>query len=171
MSRSKHRCLLALEVLELTGDEIGKLRKQYEHDRYLESVLPKYCINTNNDKGGIIEASYFLQFVDSGDQKYTLFDYKTVDNLLQEEISNCGFDDLLKDYDIRPYLKKFSKQNYESFGRNLSSAEYLVIDIEYSGGGYWNEYEVDVDISITGVLVGNNLIEIKTEKCQSSNPN
>lgn len=158
MGRSKHRCLLALEIVELTGSEIGKLRKQYKHDRYLESVLPKYTIN---DKGHIIESAYFLQFTDDGDKKYTLFDYATVDKLLQEEISNCGFDDFLgKDYDIRPYLEKFSKQNYETLGRNISSAEYLVIDIEYSGGGYWNEYEIDVDIKIVGILVGNNLIEI-----------
>jgi hypothetical protein len=161
MGRSKHRCLLAIDVVELTGAEIGKLREQYQHDRYLESVLPKYTINTNNEKGGIIESAYFLQFTDEGDKIYTLFDYSTVDRLLQEEISNCGLDDMLKHCDIRPYLEKFSKQNYETFGRNLSSAEYLVIDIEYSGGGYWNEYDVDVDFSVAGVLIGNNLTLIE----------
>ena len=161
MGRSSHRCLLAIEVVELTGAEIGKLREQYQHDRYLESVLPKYTVNTNNDKGGIIESAYFLQFTDEGDTKYTLFDYATVDKLLQEEINNCGFDDMLKDYDIRPYLEKFSKQNYESFGRSISSAEYLVIDIDYTGNGYWNEYDIDVDISIAGVLIGNNLTLIE----------
>ena len=153
------KCLLALEVFEFTGEEIGKLREQYKHDRYLDDVLPKWTLNTNN--GSIINSPGFLQFIEDGIDKFILFNASTVDRLLQEEISNGGLESMLKGIDIRNYLEHFKKHTYDDFCRCLPSAEYLIIGLEYTSGGYFNEYEVDLHVSVEGALVGNNLTLIE----------
>lgn len=160
MSKIKH-CLLAVKVYEFTGEDIGKLRRQYEHDRYLDSILPKYTYNTNTNSGTLIDAPSFLQFIEDGDEKFILFDVSTVDELLEEEISTGGLDGLLKDIDLRPWIEKFKKYTYDDFNRCLDSAEYLIIGLEYVGGGYYNEFEVELYVSIEGALVGNKLTLIK----------
>lgn len=160
MSRIR-KCLLALEVFEFTGDEIGKLREQYKHDRYLDSILPKWTLNTNTNDGRIIESPGFLQFIEDGTEKIILFNASTVDRLLEEEISNGGLDSMLKDIDLRNYLEHFQKYNYDDFCRCLPSAEYLIIGLEYTSGGYFNEYEVDLHVSVEGALVGNYLTLIE----------
>lgn len=155
------KCLLALEVFEFTGEEIGKLREQYKHDRYLDSILPKWTFNSNTNDGRIIESPGFLQFIEDGTDKIILFNASTVDRLLEEEISNSGLDNMLEETDLRPYLENFKKHSYDDFCRCLPSAEYLIIGLEYTNGGYFNEYEVDLHVSVEGALVGNNLTLIE----------
>jgi len=156
--RTKHRTLLSLEVYQMTGNEIGQLRKQFSHDRYLTSVLPKFCIDS---EGKIHNADYWLQFTDDGEESLILFDVATVDKLLSEELSNMGLEDMVKNVDLRPYLDHFTKHTRDDLFRILPSAEYLIIDITYRGGGFWDEHgDFDVDFDIAGAMVGNNLREI-----------
>lgn len=156
-----HKCLLAVEVYEFTGEDIGKLRKQYKHDRYLDSILPKYTYNTNKNDGSLIDAPGFLQFIEDGDEKYVLFNVSTVDELLEYEMSMGGLDGLLDGINLKPWIDKFSKRTYDDFKRCLLSAEYLIIGLEYFGGGYYNPDDVDLHVSIEGALVGNNLTIIE----------
>lgn len=155
-----HKCLLAVEVYEFTGDEIGELRKQYKHDRYLDGILPKYSFNQHN--GFIADADSCFYYVEEGKEKHLMFNISTVDRLLQEEISMGGIEDVLKDIDLRPFLKHLKKHSYKDFQRSLNSAEYLVIQLEYIGGGYYNPDDVDLLVSVEGVLYGNNLTLIES---------
>jgi hypothetical protein len=157
-----HKCLLAVEVYEFTGEDIGKLRKQYKHDRYLDKILPKYTYNTNTNCGTLIDSPGFLQFIEDGDEKFVLFDVSTVDPLLKEEMSMGGLDGLLDDIDLRPWIDKFTKRTYDDFQRCFDSAEYLIIGLEYFGGGYYNPDDVDLHVTIEGALVGNDLTLIKS---------
>lgn len=151
------KCLLAVDVYEFTGDDIGKLRKVYNHDRYLTSILPKYTFN--KEYGNIVDADGYLQFIDEGDERFILFNLETLDPLLKEEISNSGLDSLLKESNIRSYIEKMNIKNAEQFQRSLTSLEYLIIEIEYTGGGSYFGYadDFDVHVGVVGALVGNNL--------------
>lgn len=143
----KFRTLLDVEVYELTSSEIGILRKETGHDRYFDrEVLPKYCVR--DDKGGIDEAGYYLQWIESGDDKHILFDATTSDKLLSEEISNGGLDSLLKGLDMREILKPFKKQTLENRYRILPVSEYLIIDLIYSGSGE----DVELNVEVIGKL-------------------
>jgi hypothetical protein len=157
--RTSHSCLLKVDVYEFTGNDIGKLREQYQHDRYLHKILPKYTFN--KEYGNMLDADGYLQFVYEGDEKFLLFDFETNDDLLNEEISNGGLDTLLKGIDIRPYIEKMNFKKYDDFQRSLSSAEYLIIELEYVNGGYFNENEFDLNVNLVGALVGNNLTLVK----------
>jgi hypothetical protein len=155
MPRNTHRCLLKVDLYEFTGEEIGKLRELYQHDRYLHKILPQYTFNEKF--GNMLNADGYLQFVYEGDEKFLLFDLETNDELLGEEISNGGLDNLLKGIDIRPYLEKMMIKKYDDFKRSLTSAQYLIIELEYFGGGYYNEDDFDLNVSVVGALTGNNL--------------
>ncbi len=157
MRNTTHKTLLSVEVYEFTGKDIGELRKQYQHDRYLSSILPKYTFN--KEFGNILEADGYLQFVDDGDEVYTLFDVATIDKLLNEEISNGGLENIFKENDIRPFLDKMEKKQFKDFQRILPSAEYLIVELEYVGGDIWEDF--DVYINVVGALIGNNLDHVK----------
>lgn len=164
--RRSHKTLLSVEVYEFTGKDIGELRNQYQYDRYLSRILPKYTIN--KEFGNILDADGYLQFVENGDEVYTLFDILTIDNLLNEEISNGGLENIFKNNDIRPFLDKMNKKKYKDFKRSLTSAEYLIIEIIYNSGDYFDsEYDVSVDINVVGALVGNNLDTIQIKECKT----
>jgi hypothetical protein len=153
--RNSNKTLLSIEIYEMNGDEIGKLRKQFAHDRYLEGVLPRFVLN---DKGHVYRSDAWLQFVNEGSENFVLFDVATVDKLLSEELSNAGLEDILKNIDLRPILEKMEKLHFEDFLRVLPPAQYLIIQIVYSGGGMWSyDGDFDVDFNLVGVIVGNNL--------------
>lgn len=159
MSRTTHRCLLKVDIYEFTGEEIGKLREQFQHDRYLHKILPQYTFN--KEHGNMLDADGYLQFVYEGDEKFLLFDLETNDELLNEEISNGGLDNLLKGIDIRPYLAQMKIRKYDDFKRSLNSAQYLIIQLEYVGGGYFNADNFELNVDLVGALVGNNLTLVK----------
>lgn len=139
------RTLLALDLIEITGDEIGK------HFSSRKKQLPDYCIR--NDNGEITQTENYLQFVSEGEEKYLLFNYFTADSILDEEIQNCGLEDLLKNIDLRPYVSEFKNLiKYEDYGKALSTSNYLVIDLIYTGGSYYEPYDYDMDVEVVGVL-------------------
>jgi hypothetical protein len=155
--------LLNVQLYELTAKEIGKLRiDQYKNNRFYETRLPKYCIHSEN--GTVRDSDYYLQFVETGDEKFILFNANTVDEVLQEEISAIGLEEIFKDIDLRPYIKELHIQTYKDLLHSkLQVGQYLVINIDYVECGTWEYKEWEAQYSVCGVLRKNlTLIESVT---------
>lgn len=148
----KLRTLLEIKSYELTGNDIGYLKKSFaESNRFNEKVLPNYCVREDN--GEFAHSDYYFQFVETGEEKFLLFDADTIDDVLKEEISGAGIDSILKDIDLRPYFKElyhFNKDNV--FRHHLMPSQYLIIQIEYVECGSWEYPEWEAQYSIEGVL-------------------
>jgi hypothetical protein len=145
------RTLLNIELYEVTGNEIGELRETAKHDRFLlNEVLPKYCVHLEN--GNIMYTESYLQWRDSGEEKYLLFNAETTDKLLGDEILQCGLDDLFKTYDFRYVLETFTKNKIRNRFLQLPQSEYLIVELDYIGGGYFNADDVDLEVNPIGKL-------------------
>lgn len=158
---SKHRCLLGVQLYELSTNYMYEIReKQKNANRIFEgSLLPEYTINTNKEANNRpIKTDYFLQFVGvfkpenyEANIKYSLFDVNTLDQLLDYEISNSGFDDLFKECDFKKLLSVFKPNTDEDMKHMaIPTTNYLVVEIIYTttqdfySGGWECESEIDV---------------------------
>lgn len=158
---STHLALLGItNFYEISSDYIYELREKNHRPENVFSKLPKYTINTNeNANNRIIEAEYFLQFIgtykEEKTSKYLMFDLVTNDSLLAEEISNSGYDELLKTFDFKEILSKFKPNTEEDLIHfRLSNTNYIVIELEYISSqdyetGYW---DTDMNINLFGYL-------------------
>lgn len=151
------KTLLSVTVVELSGDEIGKMRKNFVSYRHFESkFLPAYCVNPHY--GNVTDSEAFLQFVNEGEDVYTLFDIETTDPVLNEELSNAGAESLLfKTVDIRTILAPFRRENDSNYKRCLNPNEYLIVEIKYYGGDSAFGDDWDIDVKVVGAMVGDNL--------------
>lgn len=155
------KTLLNVKIYELTGDEIGEIKKQQEKsNRFYDSILPEYCLHTEN--GTLRTTADYLQWIVSGEEKYLLFEAHTLDDILHEEISNSGLETVLDGIDLRPYFKSLYKLNKRDLIYNqLQSGQSLIVNIVYSGGNFFDD-DFDCEIYVDGVLT-NNLEIIKYE--------
>ncbi len=140
MSKSNIKCLITLNLFELTGDEIGELKQRQIVESHALKFLPEYCIRNDNEK--IETTEQWLQFTESGDEKYFLFDILTIEEPLNHEIAHSGIDSVL-DFDIS-FLKKLPSIKYEDMDRSLSVSQHVVFNLKYIDGG-----DGDYDIEIT----------------------
>lgn len=147
----KYKTLLNVNLFELTGDEIGEIKKkEREGNRYYNTILPEYCLHSEN--GSLRTTIDHLQWIESGEEKYILFQAMTPDDLLQEEISNTGIEDLLKNIDLRPYFNLLKKLNKDGLlHRGLQGGQYLIIELLYIGGDMYDP-DWDMDVNVEGVL-------------------
>ena len=153
---SKVRCLLAVELYELSNKYIYEMREQKKKDGQLFDILPTYTINTNeNANNRPIRSEYFLQFVgnfiDETPEKYLLFRLNAVDNLLDYEISNGGIEDIFKDYDFKKLLSVFKPMDDYAMSRHaMPNTDFLVVEITYEttqdhfSGGWECESSFDI---------------------------
>jgi hypothetical protein len=143
------RTLLDVEVFEVTGEELGELRAIAKHDPFLErNVLPDFCVGEN----GKVNFTHYLQWVETGEEKYLLFNATTSDKLLREEISNAGFPELVKEFDFNYILQTFTKHKLKNRFLQIPPSEYLVIDLQYIGGGSFYDDDVDLAVDVIGKL-------------------
>jgi hypothetical protein len=144
------RTLLDVEVYEVTGAELGELRATAKHDRFLErNILPEFCVDEN---GKVRRSESYLQWTDTGEEKYTLFNATTSDKLLGEELSNSGLEDLVKEFDFNYILLTFTKHKLKNRFLQIPPSEYLVIDLQYVGGGSFYNDDVDLLVNVIGKL-------------------
>ena len=154
------RTLLALTITELTTSEIGK------HMKPGMVHLPEWCLT---DKGKIQRTEYYHQFAYEGhigDEKHILLDAQTLDDILHEEISNAGLEDLLA-FDLTPFINAFRERGmikkYEELHRTLGVSSYLVVNLEYRNcGSYEDPYDWELDVEIDGILDSKfNFVEVE----------
>lgn len=157
------KTLLDIKVYELTGKDIGEIKKQLSYaNRFNDKFLPDYCIRQDNGK--VTDSDYYFQFVETGEEKFLLFNVSTIDELLKEEISGAGVDSILKDIDLRPFFKELEILGKDDILKyKLSPSQYLIIGIEYHECGSWEYPEWEALYSVDGVLTNNlKLIELAT---------
>ncbi|MCK9415844.1 hypothetical protein M0Q97_04220 [Candidatus Dojkabacteria bacterium] len=167
---SKHLALLGItNFYEISAKFIYELREKHPKPENVFPNLPSYTINKNKDAhNSIIDASCYMQFVGcfkDEEDKYLMFDFKTIDSLLKEEISNCGYDEFFKDVDFSEILSKFKP--YTEYDLNhfvLPDTNYIVIELEYiSSYDHDGGWDTDMNINIIGYL-NNNMELIKLKK-------
>lgn len=159
---------LLLNVYKFKGKDIGDLRKKNPTDRFLETILPKYVLRSDNDPGaGNIDWSYgYLQFVDDGDEEFWMFDIQGADCILQEEISYGGLEELLEGFDLRKIFKNVSYINYDDFHKTIPYTTTIFIELDYQTSyDYYNGgTECDMYPYIRGYLSSDmKVIELKDE--------
>lgn len=155
------KTLLSVKLFEVSNNFIYNLSKDKKrHDRVWD-LLPKYTINTNKDANNSpVIADWYLQFVGTHEdeidnKKYLLFDLDTQDEILNEEISQGGIEDLFKDFDFKKLLSVFKPHPETDITNfNFPKTNYIVVELEYINGGY-EYYETEMNIYIKGYLDDN----------------
>lgn len=147
---------LLLNVYKITNENIGDMRKKNPTDRFLESLLPTYCIRTDTHK--IDYTASYLQFVgffeNEKKEEYWMFDIQGADSILYEEINQCGIGELLSDYDLSKIFEKISYNTYEDMGHSIPKTCHIFVELDYvsSFDYYSGGYEYDMDVYIRGYL-------------------
>lgn len=145
---SEMRQMLSIIPYRFTATELGKIRTMNVNERNTLENLPEWCLN---DKGQIMDARMWLQFITEGDEEYIMFDVVHTDALLHEEISNIGLEDLIEGFDYKPTLMALHPYKFEHYRRACLPESHLVFDLKYRGTGE----DVELDIELVGHLNGN----------------
>lgn len=154
---SKVRCLLGVNLFEISNKYINELRLAHKNASEVFKILPTYTINLNEtaNRQPII-AEYYHQFIglegdDDKKVKHLYFNLKTIDEQLQEEISNVGAEDLFKDFDFKEILSRFTPLTDDDLKNYIfPQMHYLVIEIiyttiqDYHSGAWEGEMELDI---------------------------
>ena len=143
---------MTISVISLTGNLIGEIKKAQYSERHTSNWLPPYCLRKDNNT--IDSTENYLQFIESGDDVYFLFDVDNTEQPLAEEFNEFDFDFLHGDYSIiktLPSVRKIEKvMDLWSYGLS----DHLVFEVEYSS--YYDDYsggtEHDVHIGLVGYL-------------------
>lgn len=158
-----YRVLLGISLYELSEKYLYELREDKRRDREVFNILPKFTINTNEGaKNRPISADYFLQFIGftPSDNKYLLFDFRTIDAHLDEEISNAGYDGFFEQFDFIKLLKEFPRQTDNDMMKyNPPNINYLVFDLEYIHSTDSEGYS-DCDMNVYAVGYLNSKMEL-----------
>jgi hypothetical protein len=140
-------CLLSVVLYEVTGAQLEQLREKHYSDRHAYKYLPEFCLTKENK---IAYTDVYLQFINSGEEKFFLFDVAYTEQPLAEEISAMGLEDIL-DMDMS-FLKTLTINQYEDMHNRLPMASHIVIEAKYVESGSYEYPEVEAEFSIVGYL-------------------
>ena len=156
---SKEKCLLAVELYNISDKYINELRDVQEHRRDVFTYLPLYTINTNKGQcNQPMNADCFLQFAgnfrEHDEATYLMFNLHTLDRQLEEEISQSGIEDLFKKFDFVKILSNFVPQSEDELSKGaFPKVNYLIVEITYNVSyDFEGGYDCDIDVDITGYL-------------------
>lgn len=136
------RCLMAINLYKITGDELGKLKAQQITPAHIYNWLPKYCIKPD---GSIDHTEYWLQFIETGEEVYYLFDIVHTDDPLDYEIAQCGIEEFKFNFN---FLKEFPCITYEEMNRRIPTQTHIVFDVNYLG----EREDVELFVNVMGYL-------------------
>lgn len=154
---SKIKCLLAVELYEISDTYIRELRTAHKHRDDVFRYLPTYTVNTNKEQHNQpMLADCFLQFAGmfKDTNKYILFNLETLDRQLEEEISQSGVEDLFKKFDFVKIMSNFDPHSEDDLSKMVfPTVRYLIVEITYDVSyDFEGGYDCDIDIDITGYL-------------------
>ena len=160
---STHLAIMAVDAYIVSNKDVYEIREQYKTHPF--DHLHPFTINLKelNDKAGntIIPAEFYLQFMgivkDENTPNHILFDLNTQDDLLHEEISNAGYEDLFEGIDFKKILDHFPIKNYKDKWKRLGAPIYLIVQMNYfsSYDHYSGATEWELETEIVGYLDGN----------------
>jgi len=158
MGITKIRCLLGVEVFEISDKYIMELRQAHRNAEEVFDILPEYTINTNKGVGNKpVLAKYFHQFIGHGDsdEKYLYFNLQAADNQLDFEIREGSIEDIFEGYDFKELLSHFKPQTDDDIKKYVfPQTNFLVVELTYitSQDYYSGGWETDVEVEIIGYL-------------------
>ena len=167
----KIKCLLAVEVYEISEKYISSLRLAHRNANEVFDILPEFTINTNEGANNEpILAKYFHQFMgydENDEKKYLYFNLSTVDNQLDFELNETTAEDLFKEFNFKKMLSNFTPLLDDSLEKYVvAPTNYLVVELTYmlTQDYYSGGWEGDMDVDIIGYLDEKlNVIEFKDE--------
>ena len=117
---NKVKCLLAVELCEISSNYIYDLRESRKNYSEIFSSLPEFTLGRNNH---IVRAEFYHQYIGfeklDEPKKYLYFNLSTQDNILFEEMSSCGAEALFKDIDFKKVLSVFEPLKEKDMKQNL----------------------------------------------------
>ena len=163
MNNSTHLAVMAVNAYIINSNDLYELNQKYK--RRMWDHLHPYSINHKkyNDaaNNNLIPSDYYLQFSchieEENPQEFTLFNFNTFDDLLNEEIGAVGVEELFQTEDFEKIMSHFPILTYKDKGKRLGAPFYLLVQMKYFGSydyesGY-TEYELETEI--IGYLDGN----------------
>lgn len=160
---STHLAIMAVQAYNVSNKDVYEMRERYKTHPF-DQFYP-YTINLKsvNDKAGntIIPAEYYLQYMGLADNDeypdQVLFDLSTHDDLLFEEISNVGYEDLFQGIDFKKILDHFPIVDYKDHWKRLGAPFYLIVEMNYfsSYDHYSGATEYELETDIVGYLDAN----------------
>ena len=145
-----HLAIATVDAYTIWNKDVYQLRQKYKWRESLWKQLHPWAINNNETANNRpIEAQYFHQFlgtIEEDDDEYSaiLFDIKTDDEILQEEISMVGVEEAFVNVDFKKIFTNFEIIDYEFRYRRLRTPIYLIVDYSWVGEGEDFESEIDV---------------------------
>jgi len=160
---STEKCLLAVELYNVSDKFIYIMREKQQHRRDVFAYLPIYTVNTNKGQHNQpMIADCFLQFAgnfkDHKEINYLMFNLHTLDHQLDEEIVQSGIEDLFKKFDFVKIMSNFVPQSEDDLSKGVfPKVNYLIVEITYdvSYDHYNGGYDCDTDVNIIGYLDNN----------------
>jgi hypothetical protein len=160
---STHVAIMAIDAYRITDKDIHELYELYHRRENVFNHIFEFSINEN--KGGNnqpIITEYYHQFVgqvidEDNPKEFICFDVTTNDNLLHEEICQCGVEDLFQGIDFKRMLETSYIEPYETYFKKLGRPQYFLVQIDYMGSYDYHHggYEYDMEIDVIGYLDAN----------------
>lgn len=145
------KTILAIEAYYFSEKDFYEMRepvKDYPLEHFYNH-LPEWCIR--DDNGYINWTRAYHQWAglhDVDGQKFILFNANPIDPILQEEISNVGFEDFFGQYDFRPLFKKLYVNEAPLRRLAIPHSQYIIVELTYHGDGE----DCDLEVEVVGYL-------------------
>ena len=150
MNYQTHLAIASVDVYTIWNNDIYELYQKYHRRDSVWEQLHPWAINGNETANNRpIDAKYYHQFMgqyeqDDNEHSAILFDIRTEDEILQEEINAIGIEETFKDIDFKEIFSNFEIIDYEFRYRRLRPPIYLIIEYTWTGDG--EDFEAHVDI-------------------------
>ena len=150
------KCLLGVELFELSSNYINEIRKKHKRDDEVFELLPEFTLRGDNK---VVIAEYYLQFIGlevvECPEKFLMFNLLTLDHQLDYEMTQGSIEDLLKEIDFKKILSAFVPQSDDDMSKfAFPEIHYLIVELTYNT--YYDNYsgatEGEMEIDITGYL-------------------
>ena len=145
------KTILSIIPYGLTVHNFYELRKPImdKPTRHFFNSLPEWCVR-GEVKGGIIDYTenyhQWTGLMDHPDQGiFYLFDIFPVDEILKEEISQVGFEQLFEGYNWKPLFEKIPVNPPPHKTLTIPFNIHVVVELTYENMGD-NEFELIVEV-------------------------
>ena len=142
--------IINIKMLELSNNYLFNMRNhKFSKDNIMFKSLPEFVIN---DKGKLINAEYYLQYVglfkSDKTEKYIFVDVNLNDETLSEEFSYNGVEDNFNDVDFREIISQtpsISLTTEDDFKHHrMFRSNYFIFETTYFSS-YSHEYGDELD--------------------------
>lgn len=155
------RVILSITAWRITDLDFYNHRMKYKGypNYHWLNTLPQFCVREDN--GYLDYTEYYYQFFGyepmehEENKSHIVFDYEAIDNVLKEEISNVGFEDIFGKKDLRPLFNKIKTNDWDLIAIPIN--QHIIIDLKYVE----DIDDWDMTVDLVGYLDENlNLIKI-----------